>query len=238
MIAISCTSCEKKLRLQDTFAGKRIKCPGCGTILSVPGGIAAKPPAPPKAAPQEDEDERPRRRAEVDEDEDEETPKSRKRSKSESDATGKPSILFLVLGLALGLGGLLAMCACIYFAKVANDRIADLKFDLKKLKDDYEFIDGQFKGRMAGVVLAGEDKKVEETKRLFDEKDLELSRESGSITRNYILAGVCGVVLLAGIVLRGYHHIAMHRWQANHPEKPKKKRKKRKRVEEEVDDDE
>jgi tetratricopeptide (TPR) repeat protein len=44
-ITISC-SCTKKLRLQDTFAGKRVKCPACGKGLSVPGpsnGSAAKP---------------------------------------------------------------------------------------------------------------------------------------------------------------------------------------------------
>lgn len=42
-IEISCTSCNKRLRVPDTAAGKRVKCPQCQTILSVP---AAETPAP------------------------------------------------------------------------------------------------------------------------------------------------------------------------------------------------
>jgi len=37
-IEISCTSCNKRLRVPDHAAGKRVKCPQCQTILSVPAG--------------------------------------------------------------------------------------------------------------------------------------------------------------------------------------------------------
>ncbi len=37
-IDIFCESCQKKLRVPDTAAGKRIKCPKCQGVISVPGG--------------------------------------------------------------------------------------------------------------------------------------------------------------------------------------------------------
>ena len=37
-IEISCNSCSKRLRVPDNAAGKRVKCPGCQTVLSVPAG--------------------------------------------------------------------------------------------------------------------------------------------------------------------------------------------------------
>ena len=41
-IEISCNSCSKRLRVPENAAGKRVKCPKCQTILSVPaaGGSA------------------------------------------------------------------------------------------------------------------------------------------------------------------------------------------------------
>jgi hypothetical protein len=40
-IEFSCDSCGKRLRVKDESAGKRVKCPGCQTILRVPGKVAA-----------------------------------------------------------------------------------------------------------------------------------------------------------------------------------------------------
>lgn len=43
-IEIQCTNCSKRLRVPDNAAGKRVKCPGCQTVLSVPaagGNIAS-----------------------------------------------------------------------------------------------------------------------------------------------------------------------------------------------------
>lgn len=55
MIAFSCTNCGRTLRANPEMAGKRTKCPGCATILTIPAAEAAasapKPAAPPAAAP-------------------------------------------------------------------------------------------------------------------------------------------------------------------------------------------
>src|SRR5215831_16798987 len=48
-IAFGCHQCGKQLQARDEFAGRRLKCPGCGTILTIPSGAAA---APPPVAPQ------------------------------------------------------------------------------------------------------------------------------------------------------------------------------------------
>ena len=36
MIPLTCDHCDKNLRLRDELAGRRIKCPGCGGVLTVP----------------------------------------------------------------------------------------------------------------------------------------------------------------------------------------------------------
>lgn len=46
-IVISCP-CGKKLRVKEDHAGRKIKCPGCATVLSVPKPAAAKNAAPPR----------------------------------------------------------------------------------------------------------------------------------------------------------------------------------------------
>ncbi len=43
-IQVKC-QCGKALNIPDTMAGKAVKCPGCATVLKVPGGGAAKTPA-------------------------------------------------------------------------------------------------------------------------------------------------------------------------------------------------
>jgi hypothetical protein len=40
-IEITCTSCKKRLRVPDNAAGKRVKCPQCQSVLSVPAAGAA-----------------------------------------------------------------------------------------------------------------------------------------------------------------------------------------------------
>lgn len=44
-IEITCNSCSKRLRVPDNAAGKRVKCPQCQTVLSVPAAGAAPTPA-------------------------------------------------------------------------------------------------------------------------------------------------------------------------------------------------
>ena len=83
-IPLTC-GCGRSLRIKDEFAGRRVKCPGCGEVLAVPlpeveeegaaevllahspdddeprrSAIRAEPP--PEPAPRRDEEEPPRRR--------------------------------------------------------------------------------------------------------------------------------------------------------------------------------
>jgi serine/threonine protein kinase/Leucine-rich repeat (LRR) protein len=54
---LTCTSCQKKLSVKDALAGKKVKCPGCGQILTapvpvaVPAGDRTLPPDPQPASP-------------------------------------------------------------------------------------------------------------------------------------------------------------------------------------------
>lgn len=49
-ISLSCTSCQRALRVKDELAGKQILCPDCKTKLTVPGGDM--PPPLPEPAPE------------------------------------------------------------------------------------------------------------------------------------------------------------------------------------------
>jgi hypothetical protein len=49
-IAFSCT-CGKHLRARDEFAGRRIKCPGCQNLLTIPVAAEVSAPAAARAAP-------------------------------------------------------------------------------------------------------------------------------------------------------------------------------------------
>jgi len=51
-IQFSCTNCDKTLRVKDESAGKRAKCPACGTVLQIPAASAAASPALAPAPPQ------------------------------------------------------------------------------------------------------------------------------------------------------------------------------------------
>lgn len=42
-LIVSCSNCEKKYKVGDDKAGKKIKCAGCGTIISIPGAAAPEP---------------------------------------------------------------------------------------------------------------------------------------------------------------------------------------------------
>ena len=45
-IQFKCPSCQKTLRVNDALRGKKIRCPGCQTVVAVEGGVtAARPPA-------------------------------------------------------------------------------------------------------------------------------------------------------------------------------------------------
>lgn len=52
-IVVQCNSCKKKIKAAEKFAGKRVKCPGCQSVLAIPaaGGAAAAPAAVKPATP-------------------------------------------------------------------------------------------------------------------------------------------------------------------------------------------
>jgi phage FluMu protein Com len=52
-IVVQCNSCKKKIKAAEKFAGKRVKCPGCQSVLAIPSadGTAAAPAAVKPTAP-------------------------------------------------------------------------------------------------------------------------------------------------------------------------------------------
>src|SRR5436190_20817699 len=53
-IAFKCTSCGRGLRANPEMVGKKTKCPGCSTVLTIPGAVApvgAVKPASAKTSP-------------------------------------------------------------------------------------------------------------------------------------------------------------------------------------------
>jgi len=89
-ISVTCPECEKKLKVGDTAAGKKIRCPACKAIVEVPTPLAAadedeaitEVPRKKSSSIQSTPPSRKRRDEDEDEDEDEEEerrPKSRKR---------------------------------------------------------------------------------------------------------------------------------------------------------------
>jgi len=50
-IEFRCPGCNRRLRVGEAVAGKRAKCPECGTVLIVPSASAAAPATAPAAAP-------------------------------------------------------------------------------------------------------------------------------------------------------------------------------------------
>jgi ribosomal protein S27E len=100
MIHITCQHCSRDIRVADEHAGKRIRCPGCKEVLTLPASASAPqpakaapvpssikktaPPPIPKRRPPEDDDEEIAVAEAVDEDEeedDEPRPRKRKRRK-------------------------------------------------------------------------------------------------------------------------------------------------------------
>ncbi|MBI3823829.1 MAG: hypothetical protein HY289_14260 [Planctomycetes bacterium] len=64
-VIFSCSSCAKKLKIKPELAGKRVKCPGCGVIVSAP---TAEMPPPPIAVAQASPAPPPKRKVKTPED--------------------------------------------------------------------------------------------------------------------------------------------------------------------------
>jgi predicted Zn finger-like uncharacterized protein len=60
MLLITCSGCNSKIRVPDSAAGKRVKCPKCATLIPIPEAEktqeSAQPEAEPQEAPQESPD--------------------------------------------------------------------------------------------------------------------------------------------------------------------------------------
>src|ERR1700740_201616 len=41
MVSFTCPSCRKQLSVKDERASQKVKCPGCGTVIDVPGKVGA-----------------------------------------------------------------------------------------------------------------------------------------------------------------------------------------------------
>ena len=101
-IAVTCPECSAKMKAPDAAAGKKVKCPKCGEMLTVPAAqaefeVVEDEPAPPKkvkAEVEEEEDEKPKKKAkaiaEDDEDEDEKPKKKRAQAEADEDEDAKP----------------------------------------------------------------------------------------------------------------------------------------------------
>jgi len=95
---IACPECHKQLKVPETAAGKKVKCPGCGEIFQALEEIAeeiqtetpAKRPRPAPPPVVEEDDERPRRRR--DEEDEEPPPRSRRRRTDDDDEEGEEDI--------------------------------------------------------------------------------------------------------------------------------------------------
>lgn len=126
-ITVACPDCNAKLNAPESAAGKRVKCPKCAKILTVPDNefevvgedeeFEVVDDAPKKAVKRvvadDDEDDRPRRRREEDDEDDEEEDRPRKKKgKKGKKAPAKKSntLMYVLVGVGicilLGCGGM------------------------------------------------------------------------------------------------------------------------------------
>ena len=251
MIAHSCPKCDKQLRLRDDLAGKKIKCPDCGKVLTIPEPDEDEAPPrkspPPKAKrPRDEEDDEPPPRkkrprdededdAEEDEDEEDDEDDRRGKKKKKGDGPGKPSILLMIAGMALAIGGLIAMSAFIVFAKWAGDEADNKESNISSLKQEAD----QAEKRLTAPQMTEASKKHFEgqVKKYADARADIDNNYRPKVKRNILVAVLFGVIFLIGVGVRGYHHFAMRRWYNDHHGVGKKSKKKRRRDEDEDDDD-
>jgi hypothetical protein len=50
-VSLACPQCHKQLQVKDEWAGKRVRCPGCQAVLSIPLPAPARPPSSEALAP-------------------------------------------------------------------------------------------------------------------------------------------------------------------------------------------
>src|SRR5450755_2517656 len=89
-IAFACSECERKLKVKDELAGRKVKCPSCGASIAVPSEEAViEGPPPRKSRPPEDDEAPPVREHddadEGDKGEEEERPRKKKKKKKKTE---------------------------------------------------------------------------------------------------------------------------------------------------------
>jgi hypothetical protein len=166
-------SCGKSLRVDDSLAGKRIRCSGCQGVLTLPPLADVVPPrtqiksapraaSPPPARPrQEDEEPRPSRdRRFEDEEDDREERRPRRKKKRRAKAAPSAAAWFIVGGSILG--GVVLLAGLIAFVVIAGTRGQDtrgrprnaavpvIQADVVQLQE-FTSAEGRFKVLMPGV---------------------------------------------------------------------------------------
>jgi hypothetical protein len=261
MIPIACDACSKSIRVKDELAGRWIKCPGCGSMMLVPKPKPASAPKPaqfvvevveeeeekPRRRPRHDEEDEPPRRKRRDEEEDDERPRRKRRDEEEADEDddrprrrgrdgeeppGKPSVVLLLIGLAVGFAGLLTMCLFIWLGWEAGKRVEDVEFYIGPKRTAVQVNEKLAKER-GGPLPAHV---VKERERL-DAEEEKIESEKSSRLRNYLLAGVFGVVFLVGIGVREYHSFLVRRWRRERDIGGGRKKKRRRDEEDDDEDD-
>jgi hypothetical protein len=92
-ITVAC-DCGKEFKVKDELAGKKVKCPACQAVLTVPAAEDAEPPRP---------------RSSAAEDESEQAPREGKGGKKKAGGQKSKTMLFV----GIGAGVLLLSCCCL-----------------------------------------------------------------------------------------------------------------------------
>jgi DNA-directed RNA polymerase subunit RPC12/RpoP len=127
-LSVTCSDCDKSLKVKDELAGKKIRCPGCSSVIAIP-----KPASDDDEQPDEWDEPAPakrKRRAAEDDFEDDE-PVARPRSRASKPVKKKggrskskgPNVLLLIVAIGGGLMALLFV-GSLFFVAFNQARIA------------------------------------------------------------------------------------------------------------------
>lgn len=144
MAVIQCAECERKIKVPDGSAGRKVRCPHCKAVTAVPPTEEffeeppkSRSPPPPARSVQDDDEERPRlerRSRRFDEHDDDVDDRPRQRRQHQDDRPAK-SGRGLVIGLCVGLGALLIGGGALAFILMGREPAVDARtqMDLKMI---------------------------------------------------------------------------------------------------------
>jgi hypothetical protein len=137
-VPVVCPNCSAKLNAPDSAAGKKVKCPKCQGVITVPAPLPVQPafevvddPEPPKKKPLAkvkadvvvDDDEQPRKKRRVADDEGDEDDRPRKKKKKQREGDNSAMIRNIV-GVAV-LVPLLGVAAYIFYDRYKDKKDED-----------------------------------------------------------------------------------------------------------------